>query len=92
MVRRFRKRSVIVEAEQYNGSYTHHEMPEGICRWDRQDCPTAPHVHTAHASQVVFVEEGDWIIKEPGNRGYYPCKPDIFELLYEPVTESRAAT
>ena len=29
---------------------------------------------------------GDWIIK--GVKGeFYPCKPDIFELTYEPVEE-----
>jgi hypothetical protein len=85
---KFRKRPIIVEAERYNGSYTHHEMCEGICRWDRDNCPTAPHVHTAHEGQAVIVEKGDWIIREPGGRGYYPCKPDIFEATYEPVQEA----
>jgi hypothetical protein len=29
---------------------------------------------------------GDWIIK--GVKGeFYPCKPDIFELTYEPTSE-----
>lgn len=31
--------------------------------------------------------EGDWIIK--GVKGeFYPCKPDIFEMTYEPNTKS----
>ena len=30
--------------------------------------------------------EGDWIIK--GIKGeFYPCKPDIFEMTYEPVIQ-----
>ncbi len=31
-----------------------------------------------------FATEGDWIIK--GTNGeYYPCKPDIFGKIYEPI-------
>lgn len=31
---------------------------------------------------------GDWIIIEGGNikLGYYPCKPDVFDKTYEPVS------
>lgn len=32
----------------------------------------------------MHLTENDWIIK--GVKGeFYPCKPDIFELTYEPV-------
>lgn len=33
--------------------------------------------------------DGDYIIKEPFDkeRGFYPCKPDIFEATYEKVNE-----
>lgn len=35
---------------------------------------------------VMVVSLGDWIIK--GIKGeFYPCKPDIFENLYEKVEE-----
>lgn len=32
---------------------------------------------------------GDYIIKEPFDkeRGFYPCKPDIFKLTYDEVPE-----
>ena len=31
-------------------------------------------------------DPGDWLIR--GVKGeYYPCKPDIFEATYEPVTD-----
>jgi hypothetical protein len=33
---------------------------------------------------ILTVSEGDWIIK--GVKGeFYPCKPDVFELTYEPA-------
>ncbi len=33
---------------------------------------------------VMLAVEGDWIIR--GVKGeLYPCKPDIFEMTYEPV-------
>ena len=82
---KYRKLPVVVDAEQYDGSTTHHLMCEGVCRWVHATCPASPHVHTAHDGQAVAVEAGDWIIREPGGRGYYPCKPDIFELTYEPA-------
>ena len=35
----------------------------------------------------MTANKGDWIIK--GVKGEaYPCKPDIFEVTYEPVLES----
>lgn len=34
---------------------------------------------------LMEASRGDWIIK--GVKGeYYPCKPDIFEATYEPIT------
>jgi hypothetical protein len=31
------------------------------------------------------VDSGDWIIREPSGNGFYPCKPSVFALKYEPV-------
>lgn len=32
----------------------------------------------------IYASPGDWVIK--GIKGeFYPCKPDIFEVTYEPV-------
>jgi hypothetical protein len=37
----------------------------------------------------LLVSEGDWIIK--GVKGeFYPCKPDIFTALYDPVEAGAA--
>lgn len=43
----------------------------------------APHVHTSHGNQVVFLEPGDWIFPEPDGIHYYPVKPDIFNARYD---------
>ena len=40
-------------------------------------------IKTSEGDMVANI--GDYIIKEPFDkeRGFYPCKPDIFELTYE---------
>ena len=39
---------------------------------------------------TMKADRWDWIIK--GVQGeFYPCKPDIFEATYEPVTEAMEA-
>lgn len=40
---------------------------------------------------TMNVSKGDWIIK--GVKGeFYPCKPDVFEATYEPVTANSGET
>jgi hypothetical protein len=65
--------------------YRHPEIPGEMF------CPHCDHsfnehgfIDTLEGGHTVCV--GDWIIK--GVKGeFYPCKPDIFELTYEPVIE-----
>lgn len=74
---KFRKKPVVIEAEQF---YVGAEI-EGVCRCIEID-EGGPHIHTLEGNQLV--SEGDWIIT--GVKGEkYPCKPDIFELTYEPA-------
>jgi hypothetical protein len=35
--------------------------------------------------QRAYLSPGDWIIKEPIEVCYYPCKPDVFVKKYEKV-------
>ena len=77
---KFRKKPVVIEAEQYIGHFI-----KGVCGCD--DC-TGLHVHTIHENQFVELEIGDWIIPEPDGEHFYPCKPDIFEATYDPVEEA----
>ena len=88
---RFRKRPIIVEAFQY-GVTPEVDLPA----WAK-DAISRELVKpfTAEAGSLRWAEietlegtmranYGDWIIK--GIKGeFYPCKPDVFMRLYEPV-------
>lgn len=86
---KFRKKPVIIEAIQFYDGGSVDKM---------QDAWGVPfqRVMNAHQEQdFLFINTlegahkanlGDWIIK--GVKGeFYPCKPDIFELTYEPADE-----
>jgi hypothetical protein len=34
---------------------------------------------------VCHVERGDWILREPDGRGFYPCEQSVFAAAYELV-------
>ena len=86
MMAKYRKRPVVIEAEQY---VEYGKLVRGMC--NSTACFSAgnekPHVHTIHKVQIVNLEEGDWVIPEPDGLHYYPVKPDIFEATYEKVQE-----
>ena len=79
---RFRKKPVVIEAVQFNG--TNHDEIANFC---------APHPVRVGGSYTLIIPtlegnhtaaQGDWIIK--GVKGeVYPCKPDIFTATYESV-------
>jgi len=78
---KFRKKPVVIEAVQY----ARHQM-EAL----RIFCPTARwtqdgqvSIQTLEGSMIVSDE--DWVIKGVDGE-FYPCKPDIFEQTYEPVS------
>ena len=87
---KFRKKPVVVEAEQYrlNRAGT---LPPGVHPANVQEETYQPYVITAHGQRTPVVE-GDWIIAEPDGRGYYPCKPDIFAATYEAMEDREAVT
>jgi hypothetical protein len=83
---KFRRKAGEVEAEQYV-SHNHKPYPPGL-QFDgggKGRSPSVPYVTTSNG-QKVYVQQGDWIIAEPGG-GYYPCNPEIFHALYDPVEE-----
>jgi hypothetical protein len=41
---------------------------------------------TVHGEEAI-ARTDDWIIPEPVEGRYYPCKPDIFAETYEPVSD-----
>ncbi len=76
---KFKKKPIIIEAEQYNGDFV-----RGIC--SKGWCVTPfDHVHTIHDNQTVKVEIGDWIIPEPNGENFYPCKDEIFRNTYDKI-------
>lgn len=86
---KFRKKPVVIEAEQFTGQICGDpKAPKGICFASQDGCIGTnghgyiEHIHTLEGPLRVSV--GDWIIT--GVKGErYPCKPDIFEATYEAV-------
>lgn len=92
---KFRKKPVIIEAVQFTGLPG--PLPDGVrqeeARWgggaeyqgffNKKYGPIYKfYIDTLEGPMEVRV--GDWIIT--GVKGErYPCKPDIFEMTYEPV-------
>ena len=84
---KFRKKPVVIEAIQYTGkSDDIKRINENFglnlhMLWTK---PSKLRIPTLEGGMCAT--EGDWIIK--GVKGeFYPCKPDIFEATYEPVSE-----
>lgn len=92
--RKFKKRPVVVEAEQITADRVHAyldvglPLPDGVTLWlvERTlDVITRFHATIVTLEGEHVVSLNDWIIT--GVHGEkYPCKPDIFEKTYEPVT------
>jgi hypothetical protein len=86
MMRKFRKKPVEIEALKWNGS-NKVEVLE-FCH----KCYGKPIPGTEHSELVISTLEGpmkasvgDYIIK--GLVGeFYACKPDVFDMTYEEVT------
>ena len=80
---RYRKRPVVVDAEQWHPGRQVKGVIEGLY-WEAGGAPVPARVQTLEG--WLGVRPGDWIITGvEGER--YPCKPRIFEATYEPVTE-----
>lgn len=88
--RKFRKKPVVIEAMQYDGSL---DSAHSICQWAHKGLPPEANTIIRLCGSGFFVRtlEGsmrasptDWIIR--GVKGeFYPCKKDIFEATYEEV-------
>ena len=84
VVRKFRKRPVTIEAMQI----TNGESVLSIAEWI-----DSPQTGYSTNPPTVWIETlegrmegsiGDWVIK--GTEGeFYPCKPDIFNKIYQEV-------
>jgi len=75
----FRKKPVIVEAEQFLYEQDPKTYPPDMQWSDEHESYTIPTLEG-----IYVVSDKDWIIT--GVKGErYPCKPEIFELTYEPA-------
>lgn len=92
---KFRKKPVVIDAVQFKGfdeesgqvilserpEWLTSQFGERILFFGQPDTLTVKTLEGEH-----IASKGDWIIK--GVKGeFYPCKPDIFEMTYEPVLE-----
>jgi len=95
---KFRKKPVVIEAMQFVYSSSGVERLRVFCGGALAQCGKDRHpsakgwawIKTLEDGEGELVKhvatEGDWIIK--GVKGeFYPCKPDIFEMTYEEVTD-----
>lgn len=88
--RQFRKRPVVIEAQQWLGPHTPH--PE-VVEYTDVEAPLGErgryYIRTLE-SQHFRVMPGDWIIRGVAGE-FYACQPDIFAATYEPVGEVERA-
>jgi hypothetical protein len=84
----FRKKPVVIEAEQFDGKYPYGALLLMCLDRGKQSDGESPQYHEDTQTLTIPTLEGDhtassgdWIIK--GIKGeLYPCKPDIFEATY----------
>lgn len=77
---KFRKKPIVVEAEQW---FPGKEVA-GVHFGYSTDPENRGRAVVTTLEGVMYVSKGDWIITGV-NGEKYPCKPDIFEKTYEAV-------
>ena len=90
---KFRKKSVVIEAIQWNGDNILNVLKFLNADEDYIENDEFFHdiidnkLHIKTSEGVMLANFGDWIIKEPSDkeRKFYPCKKEIFEKTYEIV-------
>ena len=76
---KFRKKPVVIEAEQYDGDTTHLSYEFGVAI-SRSRSGGSCFISTLDGEMKC--EPGDWIIKGVAGE-FYPCKPYIFAVTYD---------
>jgi len=91
---KFRKKPIIIEAIQWNGSnfdeimnFMHEDCGNKLNYENYEEgCLKTKEIHVKTLEGRMTASKGDWIIQ--GVHGeFYPCKPDIFKKSYESVPE-----
>lgn len=89
----FKNKPVVVEAFKWTGDMFQNEDPEWITEAIKEGTVYFSNIASEDVTMQIetlegthTAQRGDYIIK--GIKGeLYPCKPDIFELTYEPVND-----
>lgn len=85
-ISKFRKKPIVIEAVQITDEWFDGPHPNPLHPVGLTINPIQRTVEIFTLEGTMFGDVGDWIITGiEGER--YPCKPDIFEATYEPVTE-----
>ena len=63
-------------------SFCHQFMGASVWLSKSKDAKVRARIKTLEGNMEI--SDGDWLIKGV-NGEYYPCKPDIFEKIYEPI-------
>ena len=85
---KYRKKPVVIEAEQFTGDNNpfgvieFHQCTYRMCPLCQGDDELHAYIKTLEGGHIAT--EGDFIIKGI-NGEFYPCKPDIFEKTYDPA-------
>jgi hypothetical protein len=87
MMRKYVKKPVVIEAVQWTGDNRREIFDFCSLSYFNTDFETKDlHLMIQTLEGTMEASKGDFIIK--GIKGeFYPCKPDIFELTYDEVTE-----
>lgn len=76
---RFKSRPAEIEAECF---ITGKPLP---FRDERACCYDGHNWYVEARGRRIVIDPGDWVIREPDGKGFYPCKPDIFVARWEPI-------
>ena len=82
---KYRKKPVVIEAVQWDGSNINLIFALGGTREIEQEF-TGDKIKITTLEGVMTANKLDWIIKGVGGE-LYPCKPDIFKITYTKVNE-----
>jgi hypothetical protein len=93
MITRYRKKPVVVEAVQWDG--TNYPEVANFIEWNDLKSVGFSNlgtneitIHTLEGDMTA--SRGDYIVKGVDGE-FYPCKPDIFKKTYDPVLDERLA-
>ena len=86
---KWRKKPVVIDAMQWDGTNLG-ELREFFGAFQNWGIADSEYVLIQTLEGEHTANPGDWIIK--GVKGeFYPCKPEIFALTYEPAELTSAA-